>query len=189
MITTHTTPTPLTDAHVAELRRNPDMSGCSSTLDFARTIERANAALKEAHADVAEKHDKLLVERDRLAMLVTRYKDSNAALRADLKRAREGLDERDQLRAEVARLKTEQQTISSQANVLIVEAGKKLMEVNDDLKQRAERAEADTEALINAGELLLEGYIGMGGHPDNNGPHFMRKAIAAARATAKEGTP
>lgn len=41
--------------------------------------------------------------------------------------------------------------------------------------------------LVNAAELLLDGYIGLGGHPDNNGPHFMRKAINAARAA--EGKP
>ena len=37
--------TPRTDAHIEGLRRNPEVSGCNRTLDFARDIERElNAA-------------------------------------------------------------------------------------------------------------------------------------------------
>ena len=37
--------TPRTDAHIEGLRRNPQVSGCDSTLDFSRQLERElNAA-------------------------------------------------------------------------------------------------------------------------------------------------
>jgi chromosome segregation ATPase len=47
--------------------------------DFARELERENEAL-------AEKHDRLRVDRDRLALLVTRYEDANAQLRSEVGR-------------------------------------------------------------------------------------------------------
>ena len=52
----------------------------------------------------------------------------------------------------------------------------------DQLRAEVARLRDANRDLVHAGELLLEGYVGMGGHPNNNGPHFMRKAIDAARA-------
>jgi hypothetical protein len=38
--------TPRTDAHIKELQRNPEISGCNRTLDFARQLERELVCLK-----------------------------------------------------------------------------------------------------------------------------------------------
>ena len=44
---TKETPTPETDAHIKELQRNPEISGCNQTLDFARKLERERDEARE----------------------------------------------------------------------------------------------------------------------------------------------
>jgi hypothetical protein len=44
-------PTPETDAHIKELQRNPEISGCNQTLNFVRKLERErNEALLQLGA-------------------------------------------------------------------------------------------------------------------------------------------
>jgi septal ring factor EnvC (AmiA/AmiB activator) len=57
--------TPRTDAHIEGLRRNPQVSGCDSTLDFSRQLERElNAAnyevqhLREAYIQLQEGNER-----------------------------------------------------------------------------------------------------------------------------------
>ena len=51
--------TPRTDAHIEGLRRNPQVSGCDSTLDFSRQLERELNAAQQRIKRLEEAGDAL----------------------------------------------------------------------------------------------------------------------------------
>ena len=53
--------TPRTEAHIEGLRRNPQVSGCDSTLDFSRQLERELNAANERIKRMEEGGDKAIL--------------------------------------------------------------------------------------------------------------------------------
>ena len=72
--------TPRTDAHIEDLRRNPQVSGCDSTLDFSRQLERelnaANIEIEEKRKDVVW----LATEKAKLEDRIKRLEEAGDAM-------------------------------------------------------------------------------------------------------------
>ena len=75
--------TPRADAHIEGLRRNPQVSGCDSTLDFSRQLERE---LNAAHVEIEEKR------KDIVYLATEKAKLENRIHRAAMAFFRDGSD-------------------------------------------------------------------------------------------------
>ena len=144
--------TPRTDAHIEGLRRNPQVSGCDSTLDFSRQLERElNAAkskielLMSANADVAriagerdaaEKRIRLLIaERD----TAQTYADQKWKLRREFHDLF-GTDDVEQGVAAVRKYQNRIKRLEEENNELRAEEAR-LLNTNGELNRRIKRLE------------------------------------------------